>query len=241
MEADTLVRIVGTPLCVLGMFLCWRLSRTNFAALSQRPQISVGIAVLSAAVFWKMLALFGLIAVPAATLAVANYHTFEGVHRVEACASCHVMRPMVNDMIDVTGETETLAARHYRNHWIPHDQCFHCHSDYGLSGDLEAKMTGFRHLARYTSGTYHEPIVGRTTYNNQNCYKCHGESPRFNAVKSHHTAEEFLKTSEMSCLNCHGPAHPSRAARTPGSDQYENLLEPAVHRSAEVRRFLEPQ
>jgi hypothetical protein len=237
MEADTLVRIIGTPLCLAGIYLGWRLSRTNFAALSQKPQIPIGIAVLSAAVFWKMLALAGFIGVPAATVAVANYHTFEGVHRVEACASCHVMRPMVNDMIDVNGETETLAARHFRNNWIPHDQCFHCHSDYGLSGDLEAKMTGFRHLARYTSATYHEPIIGRTSYNNQNCYKCHGEAPRFNAVKSHHTAEDFLKSNQMSCLNCHGPAHPSRAARTPGSEQYDALMEAPVRQSHQRRVF----
>jgi cytochrome c nitrite reductase small subunit len=181
--------------------------------------------VLSAAALWKLLAFAGFAVVPAATVAVANYHTFEGVHHVEACARCHVMRPMVTDMHDP--HSDNLAARHYRNHWIPQDQCFHCHSDYGLAGDLEAKMTGFRHLARYTTRTYHEPIAGRTGFNNQNCYKCHEGAPRFEAVASHRAVGELLRGSAMSCLNCHGKAHPTRAQRTPGSADYERLMEAA--------------
>src|SRR5262249_61670549 len=114
-------------------------------------------AALSAVALWKLLAFAGFAVVPAATMAVANYHTFEGVHHVEACARCHVMRPMVNDMRDP--HSDTLAARHYRNHWIPQDQCYHCHSDYGLAGDPEAKMTPFRHLAPYSTRTYPEPVA----------------------------------------------------------------------------------
>src|SRR5262249_33731558 len=108
----------------------------------------------------------------------------------------------------------------------PQDQCYHCHSDYGLSGDLEAKMTGFRHLARYSTRTYHEPICGRTPFNNHNCLKCHGAAPRFEAVTSHQTVKDLLTTSAMSCLNCHGKPPPTRAQRTPGSADYDRLMEP---------------
>ena len=151
-------------------------------------------------------------------------HRFRAVHEVQACARCHIMLPMVNDMHDPA--SDTLAARHFKNHWIPKDQCFQCHSDYGLGGDLEAKMTGFRHLARYTTRTYREPIVGRTRYDNDNCLKCHGGQPRFEAVQSHHTAMSYLSDSAMSCLNCHGKSHPTREQRTPGSADYERLTEP---------------
>jgi nitrate/TMAO reductase-like tetraheme cytochrome c subunit len=222
MEAVTLVRVVGTVLCLLGIALCWRLSRVRFAALSGSAPVSVGLAVLSAAALWKLLAFAGLAAVPAATMAVANYHTFEGVHHVEGCAGCHVMQPMVTDLRDPN--SDTLAARHFKNHWIPQDQCYQCHSDYGLAGDLEAKMTGFRHLARYTTRTYHEPITGRTPFNNQNCLKCHEGMPRFEAVQSHHAGQELLGTSGMSCLNCHGRAHPTREQRTPGAADYNRLM-----------------
>lgn len=223
MDAVILVRVVGTVLCLVGIALCWQLSRKQFSALSAGTQVSVGLAVLSAAALWKLLAFTGFVVIPAATAAVANYHTFEGVHHVEACARCHVMRPMVNDMRNPS--SDTLAARHYRNRWIPQDQCYHCHSDYGLSGNLEAKMTGFRHLARYTTRTYHEPIAGRTSFNNENCYKCHRGATRFEAVASHQSVKELLSTSAMSCLNCHGRAHPTRAQRTPGSTDYERLME----------------
>jgi hypothetical protein len=223
MEAVTMVRLVGSVLCLVGIWLCWRLGRTRFSSLSSARPESVGLAVLSAAALWKLLAFAGFAAVPAATVAVANYHTFEGVHHVEACARCHVMQPMVTDMHDPY--SDNLAARHYRNHWIPEDQCFQCHSDYGLAGNLGAKMTGFRHLARYTTHTYREPIAGRTTFNNQNCYKCHEGAPRFEAVASHHAVGELLGRSAMSCLNCHGKAHPTRAQRTPGSADYDRLME----------------
>jgi hypothetical protein len=66
------------------------------------------------------------------------------------------MLPMVNDMQNAA--SNTLAARHFKNHWIPQNQCYECHSDYGLNGNLEAKMEGYRHLARYTTRTYQEPI-----------------------------------------------------------------------------------
>jgi cytochrome c nitrite reductase small subunit len=85
-------------------------------------------------------------------------------------------------------------------------------------------MTGFRHLARYTTRTYHEPIAGRTSFNNDNCTKCHGGAPRFEAVKSHQAVKELLSASAMSCLNCHGWAHPTRAQRTPGSADYDRLM-----------------
>ena len=156
MEAVTLVRVLGTLLCLLGIALCFWVGRKRFAELSTRDHVSVGIAVLSVAALWKLLAFGALVATPAAVVAVANYHTFVGVHEVEACNRCHVMRPMVNDMMDP--HSDTLAARHFKNRWIPKDQCYACHSDYGLSGDLAAKMEGFRHLARYTTRTYTEPI-----------------------------------------------------------------------------------
>ena len=103
MEAVTVVRIAGTILCLIGIVLCWRLSRQRFAALSGSTQVSVFLTVISAAALWKLLAFIGLVAAPAATLAVANYHTFAGVHHVEACARCHVMRPMIADMHDPEG------------------------------------------------------------------------------------------------------------------------------------------
>jgi nitrate/TMAO reductase-like tetraheme cytochrome c subunit len=222
MDAITVVRVLGTLLCVLGIVLALWVGRKEFTGLSTREHASIGIAVVSVAALWKLLAFAALVAVPAAVTGVANYHTFVGVHEVDACNRCHVMRPMVNDMMDP--ESDTLAARHYKNRWIPTDQCYACHSDYGLSGDLAAKMEGFRHLARYTTRTYKEPIQYRGVFDNNNCLKCHANMPKFEAVPWHHTVQESLGKNEMSCLNCHGLSHPTRAARTPGSSDYDRLM-----------------
>jgi nitrate/TMAO reductase-like tetraheme cytochrome c subunit len=222
MNAITVVRVLGTVLCLLGIGLCFWVSRKRFADLSTKEHVSIGIAVLSVAALWKLLAFGALVAVPAAVAGVANYHTFVGVHEVEACNRCHVMRPMVNDMMDP--QSDTLAARHFKNRWIPKDQCFECHSDYGLSGNLAAKMEGFRHLARYTTRTYTEPIQYRGVFDNDNCLKCHSNMPKFEAVPWHHTVMESVEKNETSCLNCHGLAHPTRASRTPGSPDYARLM-----------------
>jgi nitrate/TMAO reductase-like tetraheme cytochrome c subunit len=222
MDANTLVRVLGTLLCLIGIVLCFWVGRKRFADLSTQEHVSIGIAVLSVAALWKLLAFAAIVAVPAVAVGVANYHTFVGVHEVDACNRCHVMRPMVNDMIDPT--SDTLAARHFKNRWIPTDQCYACHSDYGLSGDMAAKMEGFRHLARYTTRTYTEPIKYRGVFDNDNCLKCHAKMPKFEAVPWHHTVEESLDRNEMSCLNCHGLSHPTRAARTPGSPDYDRLM-----------------
>src|SRR5258705_369412 len=180
-------------------------------------------ATRSQAAFWKLAAFVGIVALPFATVAVANYHTFEGAHQMGSCARCHVMLPMVNDMRNPA--SGTLAARHFKNRWILQDQCYGCHSDYGLSGNLQAKMESFRHLARYTTRTYREPIRMRGRFNNDNCLKCHQGMPQFKAGKSHETAAALLADSSMSCLNCHGQAHPTRDQRTPGSADYAKLME----------------
>jgi len=219
-----IVMVLGTLACVLGVILCIRTARTRFDQTeSGNKEVNLGIARVSGAAFSRFLAFASLIVLPAGAVFLANYHTFEGVHEVRGCASCHIMLPMANDMQDPN--SGTLAARHYKNKWIAENQCYHCHSDYGLAGNLEAKMTGFRHLARYTTRTYHEPIEARVRFDNKNCLNCHAGTPRFEAVQPHKTAHEKLVSNQMICLNCHGQAHPTSVQRTPGSADYARLTE----------------
>ena len=218
------VMVLGTLACVLGVILCIRTARTRFDdAGAERQDVNIGVARVPALVLARLVALVALIVLPAGAVFLANYHTFEGVHEVRGCASCHVMLPMVNDMQDPA--SETLAARHYKNSWIADTQCYHCHSDYGLGGNLEAKLTGFRHLARYTTRTYHEPIKARVKFDNNNCLHCHEKTPKFVAVDPHVTAHEELTTNQMMCIDCHGDAHPTAVQRTPGSSDYARLME----------------
>jgi nitrate/TMAO reductase-like tetraheme cytochrome c subunit len=218
------VMVLGTLTCVLGVILCIRTARTRFDDVGARQKdVNIGIARVPALVFARLVALMALIVLPAGAVFLANYHTFEGVHEVRACASCHVMLPMVNDMQNPA--SETLAALHYKNKWIAENQCYHCHSDYGLGGDLEAKMTGFRHLARYTTRTYSEPIVARVKVDNNGCLHCHEDTPKWIAIPEHVESHKDLTANEVRCLDCHGEAHPTAAQRTPGSSDYPRLME----------------
>ena len=218
------VMVLGTLVCVLGVLLSIRTARTRFDAVgAAQKDVNAGVARVRAPVFARLIAFLALIVLPGGAIFLANYHTFEGVHEVRACASCHVMLPMVNDMQDP--KSETLAARHYKNKWIAKDQCYQCHSDYGLGGDLEAKMTGFRHLARYTTRTYQEPIVARVKFNNQNCLQCHDGTPKWMAVESHVESRKDIVANQMKCIDCHGDPHPTAEQRTPGSSDYSRLME----------------
>ena len=218
------VMVLGTLACVLGVILSIRTARTRFDEGGAAPRdVNIGVTRVPAPIFDRLVALMALIVLPAGAVFLANYHTFEGVHEVRGCASCHVMLPMVNDMRDPG--SETLAARHYKNKWIAKDQCYQCHSDYGLGGGLEAKMTGFRHLARYTTRTYQEPIKARVKFDNNNCLNCHEGTPKWVAVESHVESRKELVANQMTCLECHAEAHPTAAQRTPGSSDYPRLME----------------
>ncbi len=138
--------------------------------------------------------------------------------------NCHVMQPMGNDMLNPS--SQTLAARHVTNGWIKEDQCYGCHKDYGLNGTLKAKIDGYRHLMRYITNTYEEPIVYRGEFNSMNCMSCHAGTPNFESLSVHEPVVANLAKEEstISCTNCHGRAHPTRAQRTPGHPDYDRLM-----------------
>lgn len=218
----TLVSILAVGLGGAGVVCCVLVLRARGARLASERDVDLGVVALPARAFYKLAAFAGLLVLPLATAFVANYHVFEGSTEVSGCASCHTMTPMVVDMTDPG--SQTLAAMHYRNRWIAERQCETCHADYGFQGSLEAKLTGYRHLARYVTETYAWPIEFKGRYVNRNCLRCHGGTPRFDAVSSHHTVWDRLVDNRLVCLNCHGNAHPTRAARTPGSAEYARLM-----------------
>lgn len=153
---------------------------------------------------------------------IANYHVFERSKTVDSCMDCHVMRPFGNDMKDA--ESMSLASRHYKHGWIQKKQCYSCHKDYGLNGTMKAKMDGYRHLAKYVTGTYEEPITYRGEFNYNNCMSCHEGTEKFTNVKIHVPLFAKFKENKISCLNCHGSVHPTRSKRTPNHPEYESLI-----------------
>ena len=135
-------------------------------------------------------------------------HGLESSATVSACGSCHVMAPFVRDLQDP--KSETLAATHYKNRFILKNQCYECHSDYGLAGTITAKLAGVGHVWRYTTGSYTLPIKIAKPFPNSGCLECHGESQRFLNSPSKKEILPDLMSGKMSCLDCHGPAHPEQ-------------------------------
>lgn len=147
-----------------------------------------------------LLPLFGMV-----TGAGAVMETAKEPHR---CMTCHVMEPYGNDMTDP--KSEGLAAIHYRNRWIRENQCYECHSQYGVFGTLQAKMDGVGHLYHYLTGTYEQPIRMHDPFPIAQCLKCHGTSEPFLKIGKHMDPKvvEELKSGKISCLECHEAPHP---------------------------------
>jgi len=155
---------------------------------------------------WLFVAV-GLVPLMVAFLSFA--HGLEDSATVSACGSCHVMTPFVQDLQNV--KSDTLAATHFKNRYIRENQCYTCHSDYGVAGTLKAKFEGLGHVWRYTFGAYELPIKIKHPYPNVRCLGCHGASQKFlNAAG--HPKEEMPKLmgGAVSCIDCHGPAHPEQ-------------------------------
>jgi nitrate/TMAO reductase-like tetraheme cytochrome c subunit len=148
--------------------------------------------------------------VPLGVVYLAYGHGIEGSKRVESCGSCHVMKPYLADLRDPA--SEGLAATHYKNRYIQTDQCYTCHTDYGMFGTFKAKFEGLGHVVRNTTGAYTLPLKIAHPYPNARCLACHGESQKY--LKSEgHPQDDLGKFSSgaTSCLECHGPAHIPKA------------------------------
>lgn len=132
---------------------------------------------------------------------------------VEFCNSCHIMNGYVNDLKNP--DSELLASLHYQYRWIADDQCFSCHSDYGLFGNAKAKMAGIRHVWAYYYAGYDTPIELYGTYNNQICLVCHAPVISFQEIEEHEENAAEIISNEMSCLgaDCHVGTHPEEAWR----------------------------
>ncbi len=148
-----------------------------------------------------------LFALPIVVLMSATEAIFEETKAVASCNTCHVMEPFVADM--QSEHSATLAAQHYQNKWIPKNQCYQCHTTYGVHGTLAGKRDGFRHWLLYVTRTWDEPIQYSGSYPNVNCYQCHGATESFQSQRAHAAIREDLAADRISCASCHGPPHPT--------------------------------
>jgi nitrate/TMAO reductase-like tetraheme cytochrome c subunit len=105
--------------------------------------------------------------------------------------------------------SEGLAAIHYRNQYIASNQCYECHTSYGLFGTMKAKIHGVRQVMRYYTGTYETPLKMWNPYSNGDCLKCHARSSKWRSSEEHSDTEmrEALFNDRTSCMDCHAAGH----------------------------------
>jgi nitrate/TMAO reductase-like tetraheme cytochrome c subunit len=153
---------------------------------------------------------FGLAILPVIVIFFGYSQGMSRMESVRACGDCHTMTSHVRDLENPA--SQSLAAVHFKNRYIRDDQCYTCHSDYGLFGTLSAKMDGVRHVYRYVTGTYTLPLHVASPYPNIRCLECHRQSQKF-LTSEGHPAEirPLLFSGDMSCLTCHAPAHTADA------------------------------
>ena len=190
--------------------------------------ISIGIGVLlfsmvkyrgqtTGALSWALL-IAGVGVVPAASTGLGSLLVLTRAERVEFCASCHgTMKPFADDMRDP--KSKSLAAVHFKNKYIPENQCYVCHRAYGMFGTIEAKVSGMVNVYKYYSGTFHTPVKMRTAYPNRDCLKCHGESARWLQQDQHAKNQADLVSDRVRCLECHESDHPAHALGEKGAQK----------------------
>lgn len=207
------------PYPIVGTFVDYAEWATVALALLI-PALIVLARILSRRREWHrvvhLLRFASLAAFPSLLVGTGGLATFEGAKEVEFCQSCHLpMGPYVSDMRN--GDSKSLAALHYNNRYIQHEQCYTCHADYGVFGTVDAKLTGLNHMVHWLAGSDtargEAPIEIYVPYRNELCFRCHAGSKRFlEAGGGMHVAlAEQLTTTDpearTSCLGCHGPAH----------------------------------
>jgi nitrate/TMAO reductase-like tetraheme cytochrome c subunit len=190
-------RGLGIALTVLNLIvlaMAWRRLRR---AGSARPVLGLLFA--------------GLVVLPVVVIFFGYSRGLAEMETVRACGGCHVMTPYVHDLQDVA--SESLAAVHFKNRYIGENQCYTCHSDYGLFGTISAKMDGVGHVLHYVTGTYAPPLKIAHPYPNVRCLDCHAESQKFIKSAGHVDVRPQLMSGELSCLTCHAPAHTPKEAK----------------------------
>lgn len=156
-------------------------------------------------VSWGLL-LLGAVVFPLSMTGVGTILVFERAERVEFCNSCHLtMKSFVDDMKNPS--SNSLASLHYKNRYIPDDQCYGCHTSYGIFGTVEAKEEGLNDVYKYFTRTYHLPIKLRHPYPNTDCLKCHAGSVKW--IAAHEDYKDALFSGDMTCMQCHADSNPA--------------------------------
>jgi nitrate/TMAO reductase-like tetraheme cytochrome c subunit len=166
-------------------------------------------AIATAPSQWMLF--IGICVMPLPVMLLGSAVGLERAKAVSFCQHCHVMRPFVADMKDAG--SGTLAALHFRNRYIQRDNCYVCHTDYGVFGTMEAKLAGVLHIWRESTGSYALPVKISHPYRYLICLDCHAGSAKYERLREHEGLAAAAARGEAACSKCHGLAHLPREKR----------------------------
>lgn len=138
---------------------------------------------------------------------VGTILALERVRTVPLCGSCHLtMKSYVDDMMNP--KSNSLAAVHYANRYIAENQCYECHTSYGMLGTLQAKKQGVIDVYKYYTHTFELPLQLRGPYRDGDCLKCHAGATKW--IAAHEESQQRIFAGKLTCMQCHAettPAH----------------------------------
>lgn len=196
-DAENVIRWISTGGVILGLASALVIG----AVLYRKPEWR-----LSTPAKWTLLG--GLFALPSMTMLLGNV---VGFHKTkQSCSQCHTMDPWVADMKDP--KSTTLAAAHFKDRLINEDQCYTCHTGYGLAGNVQAKIGGLSHVMKYYVTGVPEEIRIRRPFPMSTCLHCHVDAAGYLKIEQHVDAEMKPKilSGELSCFECHAAPHPRK-------------------------------
>jgi len=162
--------------------------------------VSWGLLLAGSCVFPMILSGFGTILV------------VERVKTVKLCGSCHLtMKPYVDDMMNP--QSNSLAAVHYTNRYIAENQCYECHTSYGVLGTLQAKRQGLIDVYKYYTHTFQLPLQLRHPYPGGDCLKCHEGATKW--IAAHEDSQQAIFAGTLTCMQCHAETSPAHNVPRP--------------------------
>ena len=153
----------------------------------------------------KALLLGAIVVLPAIVVFLATAHGMQESMTVNACGDCHAMESHVADLRNPA--SDSLAAVHYKNRYIQTNQCYTCHSDYGMFGTMSAKLDGLRPRLLQHDGQLSEADQDQEPVLESADVSPATAARRISSPSTKRSRSPNLMADKDSCLDCHGPAH----------------------------------
>ena len=154
----------------------------------------------------KVFALAVMGVLPILWMGGAFLHADYAMKKVTFCTRCHEMAKYGESLR--ADDEGILSATHFQNSRVDRTKaCYVCHTSEGVSGIVEAKMRGLRHVIGHYLGDHSGDLHLYEPYKNDDCLRCHGEARNFLEGMAHRGFLEELQSGEVSCLECHDVVH----------------------------------